>query len=608
MRDGHQSLLATRMRTHDIARVAGTYARALPQLFSLECWGGATFDVSMRFLTEDPWDRLARIREDAPNLLLQMLLRGANGVGYKNYPDNVVKYFVRQAAKGGIDVFRVFDCLNWVDNMRVVDGCGRGRGQDLRGGDLLHRRSSQFRPPEIRPEILRTALAADLEKAGAHMIALKDMAGLLKPAAARVLFKALREATDLPIHFHTHDTSGIAAATVLAAVESGVDVVDAAMDALSGNTSQPCLGSIVEALKGTERDPGLDPEWIRRISFYWEAVRYQYAAFESDLKGPASEVYLHEMPGGQFTNLKEQARSLGLETKWHKVAQAYADANQMFGDIVKVTPSSKVVGDMALMMVSQDLTVADVENPAKDVSFPDSVVSMLKGDLGQPPGGWPEKLQKKALKGEEPYTAVPGSLLPPADLDAERKTIEDKLEREVSDFEFASYLMYPKVFTDYALAADTYGPVSVLPTPAYFYGLSAGEELSPELEKGVSLVILHQAQSEPDAQGMVKVFFELNGQPRLIKVPDRNRAATSTARRKADIANATHLGAPMPGVISTVSVSAGQSVKAGDVLLSIEAMKMETALHAEKDGTVSEVLVKAGDQIDAKDLLIVYGA
>ncbi len=334
----------------------------------------------------------------------------------------------------------------------------------------------------------------------------------------------------------------------------------------------------------------------------------QYAAFESDLKGPASEVYLHEMPGGQFTNLKEQARSLGLETRWHQVAQAYADANRMFGDIVKVTPSSKVVGDMALMMVSQDLTVADVENPAKDIAFPDSVVSMLKGDLGQPPGGWPQALQKKALKGEEPYTAVPGSLLPPADLDAERKAIEAKLEREVSDFEFASYLMYPKVFTDYALAADTYGPVSVLPTPAYFYGLPTGGEVLPEIEKGKTLVVLLQAKSDPDEQGMVKVFFELNGQPRLIKVPDRNRAAASIARRKAETGNAGHLGAPMPGVISTVAVSAGQTVKAGDVLLSIEAMKMETALHAEKDGTISEVLVKAGDQIDTKDLLIVYGA
>ncbi|RKF41815.1 pyruvate carboxylase [Agrobacterium deltaense] len=605
MRDGHQSLLATRVRTYDIARVASTYAKALPNLFSLECWGGATFDVSMRFLTEDPWERLAKVREDAPNLLLQMLLRGANGVGYKNYPDNVVKYFVRQAAKGGIDVFRVFDCLNWVDNMRVSMDAVAEENKICEAticytGDILNSARPKY---DLK---YYTALAGDLEKAGAHMIALKDMAGLLKPAAATVLFKALREATDLPIHFHTHDTSGISAATVLAAVEAGVDVVDAAMDAFSGNTSQPCLGSIVEALSGSERDPGLDPEWIRRISFYWEAVRNQYAAFESDLKGPASEVYLHEMPGGQFTNLKEQARSLGLETRWHQVAQAYADANQMFGDIVKVTPSSKVVGDMALMMVSQDLDVADVENPAKDVSFPDSVVSMLKGDLGQPPGGWPEGLQKKALKGEKPYTAVPGSLLAPADLDAERKTVEEKIGREVSDNEFASYLMYPKVFTEYALAADTYGPVSVLPTPAYFYGLSAREELLPELEKGVSLVVLHQATSEPDEQAMVKVFFEINGQPRLIKVPDRNRSASSAARRKADLGNAAHLGAPMPGVISTVSVTSGQTVKSGDVLLSIEAMKMETALHAERDGTIAEVLVRTGDQIDAKDLLIVF--
>jgi len=608
MRDGHQSLIATRMRTHDIARVAGVYARALPNLFSLECWGGATFDVAMRFLTEDPWERLALIREGAPNLLLQMLLRGANGVGYKNYPDNVVKYFVRQAARGGIDLFRVFDCLNWVENMRVSMDAVQEENKLCEAaicytGDLL----SSARPKyDLKYYV---ALTEELEKAGAHIIALKDMAGLLKPAAAKVLFKALREATSLPIHFHTHDTSGISAATVLAAVEAGVDAVDAAMDSVSGNTSQPCLGSIVEALAGDERDPGLDPEWIRRISFYWEAVRGQYAAFESDLKGPASEVYLHEMPGGQFTNLKEQARSLGLDTKWHKVAQTYADVNQMFGDIVKVTPSSKVVGDMALMMVSQDLTVADVENPNKDIAFPESVVSMLKGDLGQPPGGWPAALQKKALKGEEPYTAVPGSLLPPADLDAERKAIEEKLERKIDDFEFASYLMYPKVFTDFALAIEAYGPVSVLPTPAYFYGLKDGEELFADIEKGKTLVIVNQAMGSTDAQGMVTVFFELNGQPRRVKVPDRAHGASGSAvRRKAENGNGAHLGAPMPGVISTVAVSAGQSVRAGDVLLSIEAMKMETALHAEKDGTIAEVLVKAGDQIDAKDLLIVYGS
>lgn len=606
MRDGHQSLLATRMRTYDIARIAGTYAHALPNLLSLECWGGATFDVSMRFLTEDPWERLSQVREAAPNLLLQMLLRGANGVGYKNYPDNVVKYFVRQAAAGGIDLFRVFDCLNWVENMRVSMDAVAEENKLCEAaicytGDILNSARPKY---DLK---YYTDLAVQLEKAGAHIIALKDMAGLLKPAAAKVLFKALREATSLPIHFHTHDTSGIAAATVLAAVDAGVDAVDAAMDALSGNTSQPCLGSIVEALRGSERDPGLDPEWIRRISFYWEAVRHQYAAFESDLKGPASEVYLHEMPGGQFTNLKEQARSLGLETRWHQVAQAYADANQMFGDIVKVTPSSKVVGDMALMMVSQDLTVDDVVNPAKDVSFPESVVSMLKGDLGQPPSGWPAALQKKALKGDAPYTVRPGSLLEDADLDAERKVIETKLEREVNDFEFASYLMYPKVFTDFALASDTYGPVSVLPTPAYFYGLGDGEELFADIEKGKTLVIVNQAMSGTDSQGMVTVFFELNGQPRRIKVPDRAHGATgAAARRKAEPGNAAHVGAPMPGVISRAFVSAGQTVSAGDVLVSIEAMKMETAIHAEKDGTIAEVLVKAGDQIDAKDLLVTY--
>ncbi|WP_421856497.1 pyruvate carboxylase [Oricola sp.] len=607
MRDGHQSLLATRMRTADIVPIVGTYARALPQLLSLECWGGATFDVAMRFLNEDPWERLAKIREQAPNILLQMLLRGANGVGYTNYPDNVVKHFVRQAAEGGIDLFRVFDCLNWVDNMRVsMDAvCEADRICEATicyTGDILNSARPKY---DLKYYV---DLAGELEAAGAHMIAVKDMAGLLKPAAAKVLFKALREATDLPIHFHTHDTSGIAAATVLAAVDSGVDAVDAAMDALSGNTSQPCLGSIVEALRGTERDPGLDSEWIRKISFYWEAVRSQYAAFESDLKGPASEVYLHEMPGGQFTNLKEQARSLGLETRWHDVARSYHDVNMMFGDIVKVTPSSKVVGDMALMMISQELTVADVENPDKDIAFPDSVVSMMRGDLGQPPAGWPEGIQKKVLKGEEPYTAVPGSLLPPADLDAVRKEIEEKLDRPISEFEFASYLMYPKVFTDFALTQAKYGPVSSLATPVYFYGMAQSDEVFAELEKGKTLVIRCLAISDTDEKGMVTVFFELNGQPRRVKVPDRAHGALGAAsRRKADPGDGNHVGAPMPGVISTVAISAGQEIRAGDVLVSIEAMKMETAIHAERDGKVAEVLVKAGDQIDAKDLLVVYG-
>jgi pyruvate carboxylase len=607
MRDAHQSLLATRVRTYDIARIAGVYARSLPQLLSLECWGGATFDVAMRFLTEDPWERLSLVREAAPNILLQMLLRGANGVGYTNYPDNVVQHFVRQAAAGGIDLFRVFDCLNWVENMRVAMDAVVAEGKLCEAamcytGDLLDPQRAKY---DLKYYV---GLAKDLEKAGAHIIAVKDMGGLLKPAAARVLFKALREQTDLPIHFHTHDTSGLSAATVLAAVESGVDAIDAAMDSFSGNTSQPCLGSLVEALKGSERDPGLDPEWIRKISFYWEAVRNQYAAFESDLKGPASEVYLHEMPGGQFTNLKEQARSLGLETRWHEVAQAYHDVNLMFGDIVKVTPSSKVVGDMALMMVSQDLTVADVENPAKDIAFPDSVVSMLRGDLGQSPGGWPEKLQKKALKGDKPITARPASLLKPADLDKGRKEIEEKLGRTVSEYEFASWLMYPKVFADFAAVQETYGPVSVLPTPTYFYGMRVEDEIFVDIEKGKTLVVRCLGIGDTDEKGMVTVFFELNGQPRRVKVPDRAHGGSAGGgRRKAEAGNESHVGAPMPGVVSTLAVSAGQPVKAGDVLLSIEAMKMETALHAERDGTVAEVLVKAGDQIDAKDLLVVFG-
>ncbi|GLS30332.1 pyruvate carboxylase [Mesorhizobium albiziae] len=607
MRDGHQSLLATRMRTHDIAGIAGAYARTLPNLFSLECWGGATFDVSMRFLTEDPWERLALVRGGAPNILLQMLLRGANGVGYTNYPDNVVKHFVKQAALGGIDLFRVFDCLNWVENMRVamdavVEENKLCEAAICYTGNILD-------PDRAKYDLnYYVGLTRELEAAGAHIIAVKDMAGLLKPGAARVLFKALREATDLPIHFHTHDTSGIAAASVLAAVENGADVIDAAMDSFSGNTSQPCLGSIVEALRGHERDPGLDPQWIRRISFYWEAVRNQYAAFESDLKGPASEVYLHEMPGGQFTNLKEQARSLGLETRWHEVAQAYHDVNLMFGDIVKVTPSSKVVGDMALMMVSQDLTVADVENPAKDIAFPDSVVSMLRGDLGQSPGGWPKDLQKKVLKSEKPITARPGSLLKEADLEASRAEIEAKLERKLTEFEFASWLMYPKVFTDFAGAQETYGPVSVLPTPVYFYGMKPQDEIFVDLERGKTLVIRCFAIGEVDDKGMVTVFFELNGQPRRVKVPDRMHGGSAAkARRKIEPGNEAHVGAPMPGVVSTLAVSAGQSVKAGDVLLSIEAMKMETALHAERDGIISEVLVRTGDQIDAKDLLVVFG-
>ncbi len=423
MRDAHQSLLATRFRTFDIVGAAESYAKGMPQLLSLECWGGATFDVAMRFVTEDPWERLAKLREKVPNVLLQMLFRGANAVGYKNYPDNVVRYFVKQAAAAGMDVFRIFDCLNWVENMRVAIDAVAEEGKIAEGaicytGDILDPKRAKYSLSYY------VKLAKELEAAGCHLLAIKDMAGLLRAPAATVLVKALKEEIGIPIHLHTHDTSGLSGATVLAAVEAGVDAFDAAIDSMSGTVSQPCLGSLVAALESTDRATGLSPEAIREISFYWEAVRNQYASFESDLKAGASEVYLHEMPGGQYTNLREQARSLGLTGKWHKVAKAYHAANQLFGDIVKVTPSSKVVGDMALMMVSQDLTPDDVVDPEVEIAFPQSVVEMLRGDLGQPPGGWPKALQEKALKGEEPITVRPGSLLPPADLDAERAEAE----------------------------------------------------------------------------------------------------------------------------------------------------------------------------------------
>jgi pyruvate carboxylase len=603
MRDAHQSLLATRMRSFDITRIAEAYGRGLPNLFSLECWGGATFDVSMRFLNEDPWERLAAVRAGAPNILTQMLLRGSNGVGYTNYPDNVVKFFVKQAALGGVDVFRVFDCLNWVENMRVSMDAVLEAGKVCEGaicytGDVLDPNRAKY---DLKYYV---GLAHELEAAGAHVLGLKDMAGLLKPAAAKKLIETLKSETALPIHFHTHDTSGASAASVIAAIDAGVDAVDAAMDALSGTTSQPTLGSLVAALVGGPRDPGLDPAVIRDISFYWECVRTQYRAFESDLRSGASEVYLHEMPGGQFTNLKEQARSLGLESRWHDVAETYADVNLMFGDIVKVTPSSKVVGDMALAMVSSDLTRADVEDPNRDVAFPDSVVGFFMGELGQPPGGFPEALQKKVLKGKTPLTARPGSYLADVDLEAERDKASKATDTEIDDLRLASYLMYPKVFTDFTRSQDAYGPTAVLPTPVYFYGLTQGEEIFVEIERGKQMVINYLGRAETNEKGQVRVFFDLNGQPRTITVPDRLRVGEVKVRAKAALGDIKQVGAPMPGVVSGVTVTQGQKVTAGDVLLSIEAMKMETALHAEADGVVAEVLVKQGDQIDSKDLLV----
>ena len=606
MRDGHQSLLATRMRSIDMIKVAPAYNANLAQLFSVECWGGATFDVAYRFLQECPWQRLRDLRRAMPGLLTQMLLRASNGVGYTNYPDNVVQEFVRQAAETGIDIFRVFDSLNWVENMRVAMDAVIESGKICEGaicytGDILDPDRAKY---DLKYYV---GMAKELEAAGAHVLGLKDMAGLLKPAAARKLIAALKDETGLPIHFHTHDTSGIAGATILAAAEAGVDAADLAMDAFSGGTSQACLGSIVEALDNTDRDTGLDIAAIREISNYWEQVRSHYAAFESGLMAPASEVYLHEMPGGQFTNLKAQARSLGLEDRWPEVAQAYADVNRMFGDIVKVTPSSKVVGDMALMMVSQGLSREDVENPDKDVVFPDSVIDMMRGNLGQPPGGFPARIVKKVLKDEAPNTERPGKHLAPVDLEATRARLSKELEGfKVDDEDLNGYLMYPKVFLDYMGRHRSYGPVRTLPTRTFFYGMEPGQEISVEIDPGKTLEIRCQAISETNEDGEVKVFFELNGQPRVIRVPNRLVKSQTAQRPKAEEGNPAHIGAPMPGVVASVVVSAGQQVREGDMLLTIEAMKMETGIHAERDAVIKAVHVHPGGQIDAKDLLIEF--
>jgi pyruvate carboxylase len=605
MRDAHQSLLATRIRTHDLKLIAPHYASLLPQLFSVECWGGATFDVAMRFLKEDPWARLAAFRQAMPNLLLQMLLRSANAVGYTNYPDNVVRYFVAQASAAGIDVFRVFDCLNWVDNMRVAIEAIRTTDRLCEAaicytGNLSNPRETKY---DLKYYL---KIAKELQAMGAHVLAIKDMAGLCQPRAAAALVKALKEEVGLPIHFHTHDTSGIAAASVLAAIEAGADAVDGAIDALSGLTSQPNLGSIVEALRFSPRDSLLDPEKLRSISTYWEQVRHGYVAFESDFRAGASEVYVHGMPGGQYTNLREQARSLGIDDhRWSEVANAYAQVNEMFGDIVKVTPTSKVVGDMAITMVTSGLTREAVLDPAVEIAFPESVVQLFRGDLGLPLGGFPADLQKKILGVQKPLGRRPGELMPPADLQAERAAAEAKIGRAVTEVELASYLMYPKVFADYAADRAAFGDVSTLPTAVFFYGMQPGQEINIDLERGKTLIVKYVTTSDAHEDGTRTVFFELNGQPRPIRVTDRSQVAIRPPQRKVAAGNPNHVGAPMPGTIATVVVHVSQKVARSDVLLTLEAMKMETTVRAERDGTVKEILAKPGLQVDAKDLLMI---
>jgi pyruvate carboxylase len=605
MRDAHQSLLATRMRSIDLTAIAPYYASLVPQLLSVECWGGATFDVALRFLREDPWERLFRLRASLPNLLLQMLLRAANAVGYANYPDEVVRLFIARAAAGGIDLFRIFDSLNWVENMRVsIDAV-------LEAGKLCEAAicyTGNLSDPHERKYTLDyyVKLARELKAAGTHVLGVKDMGGLCRPGAAYTLVKALREETGLPVHFHTHDTSGIAAASVLAAVEAGADAVDGAIDALSGLTSQPNLGAIVEALRHGPRDSGIDPHRLRLISAYFEQVRRLYAAFESDVRAGASEVYVHGMPGGQYTNLREQARALGIDAaRWPEVAATYADVNAMFGDIIKVTPTSKAVGDMALLMVTSGLKRAQVEDPATEVAFPESVVQLFRGELGQAPGGFPPGLQRKILKGAAPLTARAGATLPPVDLEAVRERIQPELSRTVTDEDLASYLMYPKVWLEYARERAQCGDAALLPTSVFFYGMQPGEEINLALERGKTLIVRYVAVSEPHEDGTRTVFFELNGQPRSVRVADTGQVAQHPPARKVEPGNTRHVGAPMPGTITTVAAAAGARVSRGDLLLTLEAMKMETAVRADSDGEIAEVIAKPGQTVEVKDLLVV---
>jgi pyruvate carboxylase len=605
MRDAHQSLLATRMRTADMLAIAPHYARLLPQLFSLECWGGATFDVAMRFLKEDPWQRLAQLRAAVPNILFQMLLRGSNAVGYTSYADNVVRHFVQQAAGQGIDLFRVFDSLNWVDNMRVsidavLESGALCEGAVCYSSDLF----DTARPKYNLAYYVK--IARQLQQAGVHILGIKDMAGVCRPRAARELVRVLREETGLPIHFHTHDTSGAAAASVLAAVEAGASAVDAAMDAMSGLTSQPSLNAIVAALEGDVRDTGLDRAALQSVAHYWEGVRRLYAPFESDIRAGTADVYLHEMPGGQYTNLREQARAMGLEHRWPEVSRAYAEVNRLFGDIVKVTPTSKVVGDMALTMVANDLSAADVLDPAREIAFPESVVALFRGELGFPPDGFPQVLSRKILKAEPPQPYRPGDSLASVDLEQARAHCSALVGRPATDLELASELMYPKVFKEFVEHQKQYGDTSVLSTPAFFYGMRERDEISVEIDPGKTLVLRLQGSAPAEEEGRVKLFFELNGQARTMRIEKAGVARTTPQRPRAEDGNRHHVPAPMPGMIVTVAVKVGQKVTAGNPLVSIEAMKMESQIRAERDAVVKAVHVAPGDVVAARDLLVEF--
>ena len=604
-RDAHQSLMATRVRTHDLLATASAVSHRLPNLFSIEMWGGATFDTAMRFLNEDPWQRLRSLRERIPNICFQMLLRGANAVGYGSYPDNVIVEFVRESAAQGIDIFRIFDSLNSIENMRVSIDAALETGAVCEPsicytGDILDASRPKY---SLKYYV---AMAKQLEKLGAHFLCIKDMAGLCKPYAAFELVKALREEIAIPLHFHTHDTSGVNAASVLKAAEAGVDVADAAVASMSGATSQPNLNSIVEALRHTPRDTQLDVETLNECSDYWETVRTYYLPFDSGAKAGSARVYQHEIPGGQYTNLREQATAMGLGHRWREVEKMYAEVNQLFGDIVKVTPSSKVVGDMTLFLMAKEMRPADILklDEHHDVPFPNSVVEMFSGGLGVPPGGWPKKLKKIILRGQAALRGRPSAKLQQVDFAEEEKTLEKKLGHPVRRDQLLSALLYPEVFVKYDKFRQACSDVSVLPTVPFFYGLKSGEEITVEIESGKSLIIKFLTISEPHPDGTRTLFFELNGQPREVNVRDRALRVVERAHPKADPADPGQVGAPTAGVVTGIAVQVSHAVERGAKLLTLEAMKMQSNIYAPISGRILKLLAAPGQHVEAKDLLV----
>ena len=605
MRDAHQSLLAARMRSVDQLEVADAIAQHGDKLFSLECWGGATFDTSMRFLHENPFKRLRRLRERIPNICFQMLLRGANGVGYSNYPDNVIRGFIKHSAESGMDIFRVFDSLNYLPNLKVAMDSIRKHTNSVceaticYTGDIL---SSDRDKYTLKYYV---EMAKELEIMGAHILALKDMSGLCHPNAAYKLIKALRKEIAIPVHFHTHDSSGIAGASIIKAAEAGVDAVDLSISSLSGLTAQPNLNSIIHAMRGDKRDTKLDQKFFDDLSIYWEAIRQYYEPFDTSPKFGSAEVYHHEMPGGQYTNLREQARALGLGARWPEVVRYYREVNDLLGDIVKVTPSSKVVGDLAIFLLTKGVEPKDMVNLEPGTAFPESVVDMLSGGLGQPKGGWPKAVQKVVLGDRKPCKGRPGARAEKVDLEATREEVKAITKRvECSDDDLYAYLMYPQVFKDLVKYVNEYGHARVLPTPAFFYGLKPGEEISVEIQEGKILIIKLIYVSEPDKEGLRTLTFELNGRARECVIADKSIKSEVKRRTKADSADKMQIGAPIPAMVSAVTATVGHKVKKGEKLIILEAMKMQTTVYALTDGIIDQVEVQAGDQVESKDLLV----